>query len=114
MQTILNARESAAAKLHGQQLAIDFAQEWRDAVLLELTGWLAIHKALGNQTMTFEQFRAEAKHQPESHKAWGSLPSIAVRAGLITPIEHPDGSPVYRKAASIKTHAHPVRVWGIK
>jgi hypothetical protein len=111
---ILNATASQAAKEQGMQLALSFATDWRDAVLLELRGWIAIHKARGNSTMTFEQFRAEAKNQPGSHKAWGALPKIACAENLIAPKTHSDGSPVMRNAASVKTKAHPVRVWAIR
>jgi hypothetical protein len=107
----LNAEASRAAKEHGQQLAIDFATDWRDAVLLELRGWIAIHKARGFTEMTFEQFRHEARNQPASPKAWGGLAAVACRAGLIAPKTHSDGSPVMRNAESVKTRAHPVRVW---
>lgn len=110
---MLDAHASAAAKDHGQQLALTFATEWREAVLMELRGWLAIHRAKGHSTMTFEQFRHEARNQPGSHKAWGALPAIACREGLIAPLTHTDGSPVMRRAESEKTHAHPVRVWKV-
>lgn len=108
---MLNATASRQAKEYGQQLAIDFATEWKDAVLLELRGWLAIHKAKGFTTMTFEQFRHDAKEQPKTHKCWGAIPRIACGLGLIAPMNHPDGTPVMRPAESVKTHSHPVRVW---
>jgi hypothetical protein len=108
---MLDAAASRAAKEQGMQAALDFSSDWKDAVLLELRGWIAIHKAQGHSSMTFEQFRHQARNQPASHKAWGSLPSIACRAGLIRAMKHPDGSPVMRCAESLKTHGHPVRVW---
>lgn len=108
---MLDATASRAAKEAGQQLAIEFATEWKDAVLLELRGWLAIHRARGHTTMTFEAFRHEARSQPASFKAWGALPAIACKAGLIAPRVHPDGSPVMRAAESVKTHGHFIRVW---
>lgn len=111
---MLNAAASLAAKRTGQQLAIDFAgQPWNDAVLAELRGWCAIRKAQGHSTMTMEEFRHEAANHPASHKAWGALPLQACRLGILRAMEHPDGSPVVRRAASERTHAHPVRVWGI-
>lgn len=110
---MLNAAASQAAKQSGMQLALDMSGDWKTEVLLELRGWLAVHQARGFTTMTFEQFRADAKRQPPSPKAWGSLPGIACRAGLIAPKTHPDGSPVMRNAESVKTRAHPVRVWAI-
>lgn len=108
---MLDAIASHAAKDAGQQLTLSFAGDWRSRVLLELRGWLAIHKAKGHETMTFEQFRHEAREQPSSHKSWGALPGVAARAGLIEAMTHADGSPVVRKAESVKTHSHPVRVW---
>jgi hypothetical protein len=107
----LNATASQAAKEQGMQLALSFAAEWKDAVLLELRGWIAIHKARGNSTMTMEQFRAEARNKPESFRAWGPLPVVACKAGLLVPMNHPDGSPVMRAAESPQTHGHFVRVW---
>jgi hypothetical protein len=108
---MLNAAASLKAKESGQQLALFLEPEWKDAVLLELRGWLAIHKAQGHSTMTFEQFRHEARNQPASFKAWGALPRVACAAGLLAPMKHPDGSPVVRAAESVKTHGHCVRVW---
>jgi hypothetical protein len=111
---MLDATASQQAKADGLQLAIDFAPEWREAVLLELRGWIAIRKAQAHLTMTFEQFRHDARNQPDSHKAWGALPGVACRAGLIEPMRHPDGSPVMKPAESVKTHGHPVRIWRLR
>lgn len=108
---MLNATASRAAKEHGMQLALDMSGEWKDRVMLELRGWLAIHKARGNTTVTMEQFRAEAKEQPASFRAWGPLPALACKAGLLAPMNHSDGSPVMRAAESERTHGHFVRVW---
>jgi hypothetical protein len=108
---MLDATASQAAGVAGRQLAIDFAAEWSVAVLLELRGWLAIQKAQGHSTMTFERFRHEARNQPDSHKAWGALPRLAQSQGLIRPHLRDDGSQVMRNAESLKTHGHPVRVW---
>lgn len=110
---MLDASASHQAKDAGQQLAMDFAGEWHSAAILELRGWLAIHKAKGHTTMTFEQFRHEARNQPRTSKAWGALPRIAVKERLIAPLLHADGTPVMRNAESIRTHGHPVRVWEI-
>jgi hypothetical protein len=63
--------------------------------------------------MVFEQFRAQARCQPHSHKAWGALPALAAKRGWIEAAAHADGSPVMRLAESEKTHSHPVRVWRI-
>jgi hypothetical protein len=107
----LNATASRAAKDRGQQMSIMFDGEWTAAVLVELEAWIATRRAQGFTEMTFEQFRADAIAHPSSHKGWGALPAIACRAGLIAPMNHPDGSPVMRAAESVKTHGHFVRVW---
>lgn len=110
---MLNATASRAGKQVGQQLALDMAGDWKADVLVELRAWLAVHRGQGNTTMTLEQFRAQAVNQPHSHKAWGALPAIACKAGLIEAILHDDGSAVMRRAESVRTHAHPVRLWRI-
>lgn len=108
---MLNATASHAAKQQGMQLALQMSGDWRDEILIELRGWIAMHKARGHTTMTVEQFRAEARNQPASHKAWGAFTNMARAEGLIAPMQHPDGSPVMRLAESVKTHRHPVRCW---
>ncbi len=110
---MLNATASRNAKLAGQQLALEMSGDWKRNVLVELRAWLAVHRGQGNTTMTFEQFRAQAVNQPASHKAWGGLAVMACNAGLIAPMTHDDGSPVMRRAESVRTHAHPVRLWKI-
>jgi hypothetical protein len=108
----LNAVASRAAKDRGQQLALDLAgEEWKTSVLVELRAWCAVRRAQGYEDMTMEQFRAEAKNHPASFRAWGPLPVIACRAGILAPMNHPDGSPVMGFAESVKTHRHPVRRW---
>jgi len=103
--------DGVALKEAGQQLALDFAGDWAERVVVEFRGWAAIEKARGMSTCTIERFRAEAANQPKSHKAWGPLPAALVRAGVLAPMTHPDGTPVMRNAAAPRTHAHPVRVW---
>jgi hypothetical protein len=111
---VIDATASRAAKDRGQQLAIDFAGEgWKDRVLAELEAWCTVRRAQGHVDMTLEQFRATAKNVPASHKAWGTLPALACKAGILAPLTHPDGSPVMRFAESVKTHRHPVRAWAL-
>ena len=106
MQAVtLDPERGEALKIRGQQLALDLAGDWAERVVLEFRGWAAIEKARGMRTCTIEAFRAEARNQPPSHKAWGSLPRLLVKAGLITPTGE------YRKAAAPKTHCHPVALW---
>ncbi|MCC2632156.1 MAG: hypothetical protein K0S48_42 [Ramlibacter sp.] len=111
---MLDALASQAAKAQGQQLSIMFYGYWTAAVMVELRAWVAMRRAQGQTTMTFEQFRHDAVAVPHSHKSWGSLPAIACRAGLIAPMNHADGSPVMRAAESVKTHGHFVRVWSLE
>jgi hypothetical protein len=111
---MLSAAASRAAKDRGQQLAIDFAGEgWKERVLVELEAWCAMRRAQGHVDMQMEQFRAVAVNHPASTKAWGTLPAIACKAGILAPLTHPDGSPVMRFAESVKTHRHPVRAWAL-
>jgi hypothetical protein len=92
-------------KREGMQLALDFAGDWADRVVMEFRAWAAVQKAMGFSWITVEQFRSQAKNLPESHKAWGSLPRLLCKADLIAPTGE------YVRAASPKTHAHPVAKW---
>lgn len=108
---MLDAVASSNAKQAGMQLALDVQDDWKDRVLAELSAWISNQVAKGATEMTIEQFRAGAIHRPTSPKAWGPLAVLACKAGLIAPMTHPDGSPVYRLAESVKTHRHPVRAY---
>jgi hypothetical protein len=104
-RSIIDANDSRERKLKGQQIALDFSAGWRLAVVPEFRRWCAQQKAIGARTCTIEQFRADTKLQPESHKAWGAIVKAFVREGIIRPTDQ------YQRAGSRKTHAHPVRVW---
>lgn len=108
---MLDPTAARAAKEDGQQIALEFAGDWAGRVLEELGAWIASRRQAGVKTMTFEEFRAVARNVPERHQAWGTLPKLAVRQGLIAPMEHEDGSPVVQFSKSVKTHRHPIRVW---
>jgi len=107
----LDAPQAQRRKLAGQQLALEFDDSWHERVIDEFRAWARQRLAMGLRLATIEEFRASAQCQPRSHKAWGALPRLLVRAGLIGAHTHADGSPVYVRAASVKTHAHPVRQW---
>jgi len=92
-------------KRAGQQLSLNFAGDWSERVVAEFRGWAAIEKARGMRTCTIERFRAEAQNHPPTHKAWGSLPRLLVKAGLI------ESTGEYRKAAAPRTRSHPVALW---
>ena len=109
----LDARAGQARKFDGMQIALNFSGDWPERVLSEFKAWAAVQRARGLRTVTIEQFRAETRCAPESHKAWGSLPRLALKAGVITENLGEDGLPRYQRAAAPKTHAHPVRVWGL-
>lgn len=100
----LNASLSSAAKAAGQQLTLDVNVAWTQHAITELKAWLVLRKEQGATHMTMEEFRHVAVHQPESHKCWGALTTIAKNLGLI----EFDG---YVRAQSVKTHAHPVINW---
>lgn len=111
MTILLDPQEGQRRKAEGQQLALDIDESWADRMVAEFRAWAAKRVAMGLRVATIEEFRASTAYQPQSHKAWGSVPRLLVKAGLIRPQTHPDGSPVYVKAAAVKTHAHPVRQW---
>lgn len=111
MTILLNPQESQRRKEAGQQLALDIDESWRGRIVEEFRTWAAKRAAMGLRVATIEEFRADTTCQPHTPKAWGALPRLLVKAGLIRPQMHPDGSPVYVKAAAVKTHAHPVRQW---
>lgn len=94
------------AKSVGQQLTLEANAAWTKRAAIELRSWLDSRKAAGATHMTMEEFRHVAQHQPESHKAWGALTTVAKNMGLIA---H-DG---YVRAQSVKTHAHPIGLWRI-
>ena len=111
---MLNPAASLSAKKTGMQITLDFAgDEWRARVLEELRAWCAAQREKGATDMTMEQFRAVARNQGHSPKVWGPLAVQACKAGILAPLTHPDGSPVYRPAESVKTHGHPIRVYGL-
>lgn len=102
----LDRAASDAAKMAGQQLTLDCAELWVEAVLSELKGWMAQRRAERNYLMTFEEFREVARNHPASHKSWGALATRCKNLGLI----EPNG---YVKAKSVRTHSHPVMQWKI-
>lgn len=111
MTILLDPQEGQRRKAEGQQLALDIDETWAERMVSEFRAWAARRVAMGLKVATIEEFRASTTCQPRTHKAWGSAPRLLVKAGLIRSQLHPDGSPVYVKAAAVKTHAHPVRQW---
>lgn len=102
----LNASLSSAAKAAGQQLTLDVNVAWTQCAIVELKAWLVLRKLQGATHMTMEEFRHVAQRQPDSHKCWGALTTMAKNLGLIE-----FGG--YVRAQSVKTHSHPVGQWKI-
>lgn len=79
-------------------------ERWREAALFELREFAARHGRF-----TLEQFRiwwlGKGYPPPHSHKVWGGLTRLAERDRIIAAT----GS--YKRAASPKTHGHPVMIW---
>lgn len=93
----------------GQQLALFNADDWVDTAISRLKEFCASRKQANAPQFRLEEFRMHVEsigvEAPPSHKAWGSLPRIAMKHGLIAPTNE------YQSAQSARTHAHPVRVW---
>lgn len=95
-------------KEEGQALALEHAgAPWAERAMGLLRRFCG--SAFARRPFAFEDFRAWATAQgledPPSPNAWGGLPRIAIRDGLM----HPTGE--YRPARSPMTHAHPVRLY---
>lgn len=98
-------------KERGQQMAFDYAGDrFKRESIPALREWLATRKKFGYHEFRFEEFRAFCERNelaPESQNAWGALPGMAVKAGLIRPTGR------YEKASSAKTRRHPVMIWAV-
>lgn len=88
----------------GIQRAADRSRPWADQALQDFVAYVRLH---GEATM--EQWRyywtSRGRPQPGSPKAWGALAVRAAKSGMVT------NTGRYVKAASPKTHAHPVPIW---
>lgn len=105
--------EGLSLKERGQQLALDLAGDWQQRVTDEFRAWAAIQQARGLRTFVMEEFRAQARNHPHSHKAWGAWTTALRKAGLIAAHCDASGNQVYKRAASPRTHGHVVGVWTI-
>lgn len=95
-------------KEEGQALALEHAGvPWRERAIDLLRRYC--RSVEPREEFAFEDFRAWATacglENPPSSNAWGSLPRIAIRDGLMRPTGR------YRPAFSPMTHAHPVRLY---
>lgn len=103
----MNANELKQA---GQQTALDHAgRKWTESTLDKLRAFCKARKDMGRSRFRLEEFRAVAEaagwELPPTSKAWGALPRIARRAGIIRATDK------FEPAKSPKTHSHWVRVW---
>jgi hypothetical protein len=109
---ILDAKAGRAAKDKGQADALAGAGlTWTDAVIYSLRLFIRYRVRPGGEFL-FESFRdyytsGGRGPLPKSPNAWGAIPRIAARKGLIV------WTGKYAPAKSIKTHAHPVKVWRV-
>lgn len=108
---LLDRAQGAALKTAGMQISLQFSGDWKDDVLDEFRAWAAEQKRRGERFVTIEQFRSQAKCQPSRHFAWGSMPRIAMAAGLIAPKWAAPGIQDRVPAASVRTHGHDVKCW---
>jgi hypothetical protein len=109
--TALNAQLGQALKARGQQIALDYSGDWADRVVAEFRVWLDLQRSRGLTFVTVEEFRSQATAQPASHQGWGSLPRLAMKAGLIAPKWAAPGIQDRAPAASPRTHGHDVKRW---
>lgn len=93
----------------GLQLAESSAGSWVDDMLAALATFCIVRKDHGLPLFRFEEFRQAAikagHSEPKSHKAWGCLPRLAVKRGLIA------WTGKHVPAHSAKTHGHYIKVW---
>jgi hypothetical protein len=75
-----------------------------------LREWLSVRKKFGYHEFKFEEFRAYCERVdlvPVSNNAYGKIPAMAIKEGLIKPTGR------YAKATSAKTRSHDVKIWAV-
>ena len=96
-------------KEQGQQMALFSNQSWSTLIMDELAFFCALRKVRNEPIFRFEEFRYFAEQDgiesPTTHKAWGAIPRIAVKQGLIK------WTGDHQQAQSLKTHGHYVKTW---
>lgn len=103
-QLALNLEEGRRRKRVGMALAASPNTQWMIEALFDLKSF-----AVERGEFVMESFRARRRllHKPEptSPNAWGAFTQMALKAGVIK------WTGRYTQAASVKTRAHPVKVW---
>jgi len=100
----------AQLKEHGQQLAIwNAGANWLEQTLDNLKAFCKVRKDIGRPEFRAEELRQIAAERgwpmPPSPNAWGAIPAIAARRGIIKFTGR------YENAQSPRTRSHPVKVW---
>lgn len=106
-------RPATGAELReiGMQLSLERAgRAWADDMMEKLKAFCKARREMGLiGPFRFEQLREVAEKSgwtlPPDHHAWGTLPRMAIKRGIIRPTGQ------YEPAQSPKTHGHPVRTY---
>lgn len=96
----------------GQRTAREHTEEitpgWVERTIKALETFCADLRAKGHSEFVMEDFRATRMNDiPASVNAWGSIPVIAARRGIIR------FTGAYQNAKHEKAHARAVKVWSI-
>ncbi len=93
----------------GLELVSSHNTAWTVRTIYRLREFCAARKAAGSPEFRFEEFvealKVEKWECPTSSNVYGSLPRIAIKAGMI---EFTDR---YENAKSSRTRCHPVKIW---
>lgn len=100
----------AELKSTGQQMALfNAGKPWTDDMIDKLRAFCKVRREMGTPEFLFEDFVAVVKQRgwplPPSPNAFGALPQISARKGLIR------FTGQYENAKSPKTRSHPVKKW---
>lgn len=110
MSASISTKSGKELKTAGQQIALfNAGSDWSERTIASLKTFCLERKASGRIDFRFEEFvqvlKSSGSDQPPSPNAYGALPRIACRNGLIA------FTGQYENAQSPKTRCHPVKVW---
>ncbi len=97
----------SALKHAGQQLALENSGEWKDEVMQKMHRFArALTKGeLFGMDEFRDYFRAWELPLPSSQNAWGSVPAMACKAGLIEETDQ------YTKSSLPSAHSRIIKLW---
>lgn len=102
----LSGREQ---KQLGLDLVTENAGDWMEYIIEKLRAFCKVRKDIGRKTFRMEELRDVAVTQqwkmPHHANAWGALPRVALRDGIIA------FTGLYENATSPRTRSHPVKIW---